>query len=398
VPRAFSVVAIVAAYNEEDVVEHVVRDLIEQGVQVYFLDDGSTDRTVAIVEPYVGRGVLAIERFGDSDQSGAGVFDWTAILRRKAQLAVELDADWFIHHDADEFRESPWDHLSLKEAIEHVDALGYNAIDFLGLDFWPTDNGFRAGNDVRLTLTGYSDQAPYDRVQIRCWKKAADVDLASTGGHEARFAGRHVFPIQFVLRHYPIRSEEHGRRKVFAERRARFTESERARGWHRQYDEALAGGSFLRDPSTLTPYRPEAIRLRVAMHPHHPQGPPDLCAARSEIVRLQSEVLRGEQQIAALRDSVAQHAAELASARARIDERIADIAALVEELDRRATTLDARAEAIAALRDELQRRSVEVENWRASVDGLNRQLAELHDSLSWRMTAPARAIARVLRG
>ena len=47
----FSVVAIIAAYNEADIIEHVVRDLIDQGIHVYFLDDGSTDRTVAAIEP-----------------------------------------------------------------------------------------------------------------------------------------------------------------------------------------------------------------------------------------------------------------------------------------------------------------------------------------------------------
>ena len=58
----FSVVAIVAAFNEADVIGPVVGDLIDQGLQVYVLDDGSTDGTVAAVEPLVGRGVLAIER------------------------------------------------------------------------------------------------------------------------------------------------------------------------------------------------------------------------------------------------------------------------------------------------------------------------------------------------
>src|SRR5919197_1275002 len=104
----FSVVAIIAAYNEADVVGYVVRDLIDQGVLVYFLDDGSTDGTVAAVEEYLGRGVLAIERLADTFGCDRTSFEWERILRRKAELAKELDADWVIHHDADEFRESPW--------------------------------------------------------------------------------------------------------------------------------------------------------------------------------------------------------------------------------------------------------------------------------------------------
>src|SRR2546425_542988 len=102
----FSAVAIIAAYNEADLIAPVVGNLIEQGLQVYFLDDGSTDGTVAAVEPFLGRGVLAIEPLVPSIHDGRAGFDWERILRRKAELARALDADWFVHHDADEFRES----------------------------------------------------------------------------------------------------------------------------------------------------------------------------------------------------------------------------------------------------------------------------------------------------
>ena len=37
-PRDFSVVAIIAAYNEADIIGQVVADLIAQGVSVYLLD------------------------------------------------------------------------------------------------------------------------------------------------------------------------------------------------------------------------------------------------------------------------------------------------------------------------------------------------------------------------
>src|SRR6476660_2964686 len=141
----FSVVAIIAAYNEADIIGHVVGALIEQGVDVYFLDDGSTDGTVAAVEPYLGRGVLNIERrLAAGEDAALPAFEWERILRRKTQLATELDASWFIHHDADEFRESPWSHLSLKDAIRQVDELGFNAIDFTSLDFWPVHDRFRS--------------------------------------------------------------------------------------------------------------------------------------------------------------------------------------------------------------------------------------------------------------
>jgi GT2 family glycosyltransferase len=264
----FTIIALIAAYNEGDVIGPVVGDLIDQGVSVYLLDHQSTDDTVARVQPYHGRGLLSIERFParGTGVEGPGRFAWEEILRRKEALATELDAAWFIHHDADEFRESPWAHVNLRDAIRSVDALGYNAIDFEVLNFWPTHDGFRPGDDVRQTFRHYAPGEPWDKVQIKCWKKTdGPVDLVSSAGHDVAFAGRRVFPLRFILRHYPIRSQAHGERKVFHERRGRFVEAERARGWHVQYDAIRPDERFIRDPATMIPYDAEQVRLQLLL-------------------------------------------------------------------------------------------------------------------------------------
>src|SRR5689334_9957716 len=135
--KPFRVVALLAAYNEADVIGAVLAHLIAEGVEVYVIDNGSTDATAAVAEAFVGKGVLRVERMtGSPDNDGTNAFQWERILRRKEELAREIDADWFIHHDADEFRESPWSGRSLAEAIAAVDRAGYNAIDFAVLNFW----------------------------------------------------------------------------------------------------------------------------------------------------------------------------------------------------------------------------------------------------------------------
>jgi hypothetical protein len=68
-----------------------------------------------------------------------------------------------------------------------------------------------------------------------------------------------VYPYKFLLRHYPIRSQAHGERKVFRERQSRFLPEARDRGWHRQYDAIQAGHSFLRAPESLEEFAEESF-------------------------------------------------------------------------------------------------------------------------------------------
>jgi glycosyltransferase involved in cell wall biosynthesis len=389
----FSVVAIVAAYNEADIIEQVLRDLTDQGVQVYFLDDGSTDGTAGIAERFVGRGVLAVEPVGGSGADPA--FDWDRILRRKAALAQTLGADWFIHHDADEFRESPWPDLSLSEAIQRVDALGYNAIDFESLDFHPTHDRFKPGDDVRLAFPFYSRRAPYDRVQIRCWKKTDDVDLASSGGHDAQFEDRKVFPLRFILRHYPIRGQAHGERKVFAERRGRFLEAERARGWHVQYNDIVEGASFIRDCSTLTRYDPDGVRFELLLRHRGVEAAEE--AGRAALNRAESALAARIKDLNESRTANHQLRAEAAALRAALAEQSAQIATLHAVIQRKEHDVRNRDAALGDLTAAVNNQLTDIRQWRAAVDDLSARLEAFQRSLSWRWTAPARAVFRLFR-
>jgi len=259
----FRVVALISAYNEGDIVEPVLEHLAANGVWSYLIDDGSTDDTVERARRWLGRGLLGIERFEGSADAG-GKTSWRALLARKRQLACELGADWYIHHDADEIREAPWPGMSLRDAIRWVDRVGLNLIDFRVLNFCPVDDAYRAGMDPREHFTRWEEPAEYDLMQRKCWKAGQPgLDLAE-GGHDVRFAERRIFPLRFLLRHYPIRGQAHGRRKVLEERKGRFVDDELAYGWHRQYDHiAQPDHVFLRNPATLRAFDLEQIRLET---------------------------------------------------------------------------------------------------------------------------------------
>jgi len=379
------VTAIVAAYNEADVIGQVVGDLVGQGVSVYLLDDGSTDGTADAASAWLGRGLLHVERLAEAP----GPFRWECILRRKEALARQLDADWFIHHDADEFRESPWPHLRLGAAIHAVDAAGYNAIDFELLNFWPTHDRFRPGDDVRAAFTHYEGPQPWDKVQVRCWKKTGGpVDLVSSGGHEAVFEGRRVFPLRFLLRHYPVRGQAHGERKVFQERQGRFEEAERARGWHRQYDQIAPGTPFIRDPATLTRFDAEAVRLRLMVDHRLVEELQQAPAARDRLL-LESERAR----------EALSRALDLRNREAERLGRELDLRN--HEADRLGRELDARNREAERLGRDLDARNREVEGLgralAVSEEGrarLQAELAAVRDSRTWRWSAPLRALGR----
>ena len=96
------IVAILAAYNEERFIAACLDHLIAQGVEVYLLNNDSTDQTVEIASRYLNRGLITIERLPREN-----VFDLHTQMARKEDLAKEIEADWFMHVDADEFHVPP---------------------------------------------------------------------------------------------------------------------------------------------------------------------------------------------------------------------------------------------------------------------------------------------------
>jgi hypothetical protein len=257
-PSDFKVVAILAVYNEQDVVGPTIQKLLDDGVGVYVVDDWSTDRTYEIVRGFDGRGLVGHERF---PATAGNVFALSEQLRRIEAIPAELEADWYVHADADERRSGPWPGVTLREALWLADRSGFNAVDHTVINYCPIDNGFPPGSDYESYFRYFELGRTADLlVQIKAWKNVGRVDLASSGGHQAEFPGKRVFPYKFLLKHYPIRSQSHGEQKIFRDRRTRWDARERARGWHHQYDRVAQKQSFLRDPHDLIEDKGEATR------------------------------------------------------------------------------------------------------------------------------------------
>lgn len=251
VPANFRVVAVMTVYNEEDIIVPALRQLIGQGISVYVVDNWSTDASYRLASQFLGNGVIGVERFPAAGPQP--YFNLAQILGRVEELTRTLEADWFVHHDADEIRISPWPGLNLREGLYRVDRAGFNCVDHTVLMFRPVDDGFVSGtcfeDYFRYCEFGSDD---HDFIKINAWKNTgAPVRLAEAGGHEVRFEGRRIYPFKFLLKHYQVRSQEHGRRKVLRERKARWNPVERAQGWHTHYEHVNDAYNFLGEPGRL---------------------------------------------------------------------------------------------------------------------------------------------------
>lgn len=253
-PPSFRVLAIITAFNEADLIRSTVTRLIDDGIDVHLLDNWSTDGTVDAVADLVGHGLVGVDRY--PPEGDAGRFDLHDAMRRVAAVAEGSGADWIVHHDADERRDGPWAGVGLRDSLYAVHRWGFNAIDHTVIEFQPVDDGFVPGTDPgeHMRHFEFTQAGKPDRHYVKAWRNRQPVDLASSAGHDVSFPGRRVFPFHFLLRHYPIRSQAHGERKVYRERLARYRQDEVEIGWHNHYAKVREGRRFLRDPAGLVEF------------------------------------------------------------------------------------------------------------------------------------------------
>jgi hypothetical protein len=247
-PSDFRVVAFMAAYNEEDIIVQSITKWTDQGISVHVLENWSTDRTYDLAKELASRLPVTIERFpkeGPSDY-----FDWGAMLGRIEALAGEIEADWFVRRGADEVLTSPWPGVSYKDALYLVDQAGFNCVDHTIVEFHPVDDAFQTGMDHEAYFKHFDFKNLSHPRQRKAWKNFGQrISTVPSAGHDVVFDKRRIYPFKFLLKHYSFRSQTHGEKKVFRERKARWNPKERARGWHIHYDSMLQGHRFVQSAS-----------------------------------------------------------------------------------------------------------------------------------------------------
>lgn len=232
-------VAILAVYNERDIIEESLRDLIAEGCDVVVLDNWSSDGSFEVVEQLQGefpQRMIKVQRFPAKPTSKTSLTD---LIAAKEEIAAGFPGRWIINADADEFRRSPLEGLNLAQALDCAQRCGATRINFTVLNFRPVEDGTPPVGEYRTHFRYFElPDHPSYFVQGRAWLQPTKrISLAKSAGHVAEFSGATDFPLNFWMKHIPIRSQIHAARKISGERAKRWSEEELAKGWHTHYAE-----------------------------------------------------------------------------------------------------------------------------------------------------------------
>lgn len=217
----FTAVALICARNEQIHISRCLGDLISDGIQVLLIDHESTDDTVALARKFLGHGLLDIV-----SMPWSGTFSLRQQLIFKNQLIQQLDCDWVLHVDADEWLSTPTKDQTLIAGLSEVDAAGWNCVDFNEFVFVPTAEELPLDDYRTSMLTYYFIQhGPH----MRAWKRSVGLTNIAGAGHELQGPRVTVYPKPYILRHYIMLNYSQGLQKY---RERNFAQEEIDRTWH----------------------------------------------------------------------------------------------------------------------------------------------------------------------
>ncbi|KQC07985.1 MAG: hypothetical protein APR54_00550 [Candidatus Cloacimonas sp. SDB] len=249
------IIGFMYVFNERDIIEELIQHMRRMEVPLVVIDNGSDDGTEKILEEYLGKGILEIRQIKTSH------FEIGLLLNHVEDYIKRWNPKWVCLLDADEFLEPPYQGISLKDAVAYEDSLGYNLIQFDHFEFWPTEKDpDPRTEDITNQIQFYSWNDDY---QFKCFKNVPGTNLAETGSHLPIFPYNtrvSLSPTKYIMRHYGIRSREHGIKKAFAERLDRYTSHEKKKWGLKKYEKfSHDGASFIIESSKLTRYNNDGV-------------------------------------------------------------------------------------------------------------------------------------------
>jgi hypothetical protein len=219
-PPLLRCAAVVACRNEADLLGQHLPIWISEGLEIVVIDHSSTDTTHAVAEAHLGAGVLAVKTM-----PWLGHFSLDQQLAAKAAVIEQLDHDWVIHIDADEWLHSSRNDETLQGALSRLAAAGANAVNFEEFVFLPIGPNRSAEH--------YYFFEPASQRLIRAWDRRCGFSNQGQGGHRLSSSNNtplHVAEESLVLRHQIVHNQRQARQKYL---QRQFNPQELQKGWHR---------------------------------------------------------------------------------------------------------------------------------------------------------------------
>jgi glycosyltransferase involved in cell wall biosynthesis len=226
------ILAVIPTYNESDVIYWVIKYLIDQDIDVHILDNESTDSTLDIVKKFPPSRVF-ISSFHTNGEFNEQIMGDNI---KKIIKSYEKEYDWVARINADEFWESPFQNLSLKEGIELADKRGYNAVGVKQFRFYPMsdEKPHVAGDDVRKYYNYFEkwEGAKYFEPRFHPEHNKIWIINAFKSNSGIFYEDAHkvlpiskikIFPHLFITRHYPYRNPERTKQRIIQERKNRVS-------------------------------------------------------------------------------------------------------------------------------------------------------------------------------
>jgi len=194
-------------YNEIDILEENLRFYIDQGFESIVIDNGSTDGSYELCKSYLGKGIIKLSQIVTKE------FDTRLLLKEATLLYKEVNPDWVILADADEFIEPCEKDQNLRKAIELESNNGNTVIPLNHFIFKMTEKDNMSIEGVLSRMKFYGKANDAGRAKI--WRDSRHVEISNP--HFPSFINLNEYRLssnKLILRHYPLRTVEQAKAKI----------------------------------------------------------------------------------------------------------------------------------------------------------------------------------------
>ena len=215
---------VLLCYNDADVLAPVVEHLVRNRHDLVVWNHGSEDETDEVARSYLGRGVIDYQELDRDEVPFAGLYGECG---RYLVQTYGRRYDWLSWPDQDEILEGPDLSRPYHEQVTELMAAGHDWIEFDNFVFWFTAEDDGAVQDPVERIRRYNlyhSASP----RIRAWRMSCTNERRL--GNANPPLGRKS-PVNFPLRHYPMRSLAQARRRAEHDRnQPGFQEGDK--NWH----------------------------------------------------------------------------------------------------------------------------------------------------------------------